>query len=220
MKKQIFAIVLCTVLFLTVFAACGRYLTITDKEGFTHLAVLDENGNTVVDENGHIAVFNTDQDGKPVTDEAGEVVRNGVTFPEVVIGRRRYETPDFIWEFSGRWKISEDGLKKKGSSLKIEISSFQKPYDKVIGEGEKFLAAFGEDLLQKLDVKKEPFSLAGASEAVKYTLTAPKEEGGTIYFAIYYLKIHDRTYSVKISCDGEEKDEVGFDNLFAFFKVK
>ena len=85
MEKKIIAVACVLVILAVTLAACGsKYLVITDEHGYTHLAVTDAEGNTVLDENGDIQVYVTDESGDPVTLENGAYDVAAVTFPDAV----------------------------------------------------------------------------------------------------------------------------------------
>lgn len=228
MKKSIIAIILCTALILTTFAACGKkYLTITDDDGVTHFLVTDDNGNTVINSDGNIAVFNTDKNGKEVTEKGGEIYTEGLSFPNAIIdsGKNIYETADFQWKLPEDWTLSELLLTKKDSDTSVQISNFgtDLEWSKAVYEAQENIKNFPEDKRAAYQPSQADFSLDGVAQAAKFTMILPVDESSgedSKYIQNYYLNINGNLYQFNVLCNLSEKDANNFDNMFAFFLVK
>lgn len=110
MEKKIIAVACVLVILAVTLAACGsKYLVITDEHGYTHLAVTDAEGNTVLDENGDIQVYVTDESGDPVTLENGAYDIGGIPFPSLVSDGDTIETPEYTLTMPDGWEADERG---------------------------------------------------------------------------------------------------------------
>lgn len=125
MKKQVFAILLATLLILTTFAACGKkYLVYTDKDGVKHALLTDAEGNTMVNAFGQLVVGVTDKNGKLSKDADGNYETRAVEFPSSISNGNVYETANFKWEVpKNLWYFDENTLYKKDSEINIAIST-------------------------------------------------------------------------------------------------
>lgn len=222
MKKQITAIVLCTVLLLTTFAACGKkYLVITDEEGYTHYAVTNENGNTVINSDGNIAVFNTDKNGDAVTNNDGSLYTEGVTFPAAVVNGNYFETADFRWEFSDEWNLAPNQITKKDSSLRVTLYTEQDMnYDDLMEKVRKGVEILGDEGREAMQVTETPVEVPGIVQASKISVTAEAEDGSGTYHQTYYFSIRNTAYTIQVVCDLAEKETANFDGMFMFFVLK
>lgn len=81
-KKIVAVLTVATLLFLCVFAACGKEdsLYIDDKE---YEFVTDENGEKVLADDGRLLVYETDKNGKIVKDENGEPLTEAKQFQPI-----------------------------------------------------------------------------------------------------------------------------------------
>lgn len=227
MKKSVISIILCTILILTTFAACGKkYLTITDKDGVTHLLLTDTDGNTVINSDGNIAVVNTDANGKVVTKKGGEIYTEGLTFPEVVLNSKDniYETADFQWKLPEEWILGEISLSKKDSNTTVTISNFgtELEWSKAVYDAQQNILKLTDEQREALQPAQPSFSIAGIAQSAKFTMIIPVEDASeeSRYMQNYYLNIKGNLYQITVLCDLSEKDQNNFDGLFAFFNVK
>lgn len=223
MKKSVIAIILCTVLILTTFAACGKkYLTITDEDGITHFLLTDDNGNTVVNADGNIAVVNTDKNGEIVTEKGGEIYTEGLTFPSVVISKDNiYENVDFQWKFSDEWTLSPLSIENKNKKYSITVSTVEGSFSDAIKAAQDEINSFSEEFYNLLKPTEQAFSIIGARQAEKFTYThGYPDDPETKYVCAYYIEINNTVYFISTSQPYADKDSFNFDNMFTFFLVK
>lgn len=74
MKKSIFALFVCALAAICLFAGCSKAkgLKIKDGNGYDRVAVTDENGEPIYDEAGNIILVDTDEKGHAKKDSNGE----------------------------------------------------------------------------------------------------------------------------------------------------
>lgn len=74
MKKSIFALFICALAAICLFAGCSkaRGLKIKDSNGYDRVAVTDEDGNPVFDDAGNVIIVDTDSKGHANKDKNGE----------------------------------------------------------------------------------------------------------------------------------------------------
>lgn len=127
MNKKIIAVLLiATVLFACVFAACNK----SEKEEGVYVKnddinfVTDENGDKVLDSDGRIIVYATDEDGKKIKDDNGEYVTQAQEF-QPIEDDGVIEDLGFFFELPDGWKSTDDfgkfENKKDGQHLEITI---------------------------------------------------------------------------------------------------
>ena len=135
MEKKIIAVACVLVILAVTLAACGsKYLVITDEHGYTHLAVTDAEGNTVLDENGDIQVYVTDESGDPVTLENGAYDVAAVTFPDAVADGDTLETPDYTLTMPDGWTASDSGrfYRDDTENVYLQITNFGELEDQTL----------------------------------------------------------------------------------------
>ncbi len=133
MNKKIIAVLLvATVLFMCVFAACnkneeeeGIYVKNKDIDFVT-----DENGEKVLDSEGRIIVYATDEDGKKIKDDNGEYVTQAQEF-QPIEDDGVIEDLGFFFELPDGWKsTNEFGVfENKDANQVLEISIVKQLYD-------------------------------------------------------------------------------------------
>ncbi len=131
--KKYFALIICAVLVLGCFTACGTKTqggeVVTDLANNPVAVVTEEGGAAKRDENGNIIVLVTDEDGKNVKDKNGEYATEAITVEHVLMLGETAETKYFSLRIPEGWTFNETsftGLKMdngKGDEIKISSTS-------------------------------------------------------------------------------------------------
>lgn len=224
MKKQIFAIVLITVLIVGLFAACGKkYMVYTDEDGVAHALLTDAEGNTMVNDFGQLVAGVTDDSGKLVTDADGNYETRAVAFPSVVIYDSTYETPDFKLTVPERiWSVSEDGLAKKDSELRVEISAAPEPksLDEQAKQNEQFITLLKENGVD-IETETQRFRLQNGVEVLQYTLDIKNEDGSlNEHREIFSFQCDDTMYTFSATEPEAERGTVSYIDLLNMIKFR
>lgn len=199
MSKKIVAVLLvATVLFMCVFAACekneedGVYIENDELD-----LVTDESGNKVLDYDGRLIVYATDEDGERVTNDKGEYETMAQEFQpfedDGVI-----EDLGFIIELPEGWKsTSEFGVfENTRAKQRVEISIIKQTYDDYYSSNKEFYEQLkgqvGDDVTwnEELDFGKDFEKIC--------RFTAKTEEGMAI---MYFFENSTNLYKVLFSAE-------------------
>ena len=170
MEKKIIAVACVLVILAVTLAACGsKYLVITDEHGYTHLAVTDAEGNTVLDENGDIQVYVTDESGDPVTLENGAYDVAAVTFPDAVADGDTLETPDYTLTMPDGWTASDSGrfYRDDTENVYLQITNFGELEDQTL---DTYVASMQENINALLEQTQQEYPSASV-EYSNHTLS-------------------------------------------------
>ena len=201
MEKKIIAMACVLVVLAVTLAACGsKYLVITDEHGYTHLAVTDAEGNTVLDENGDIQVYVTDESGDPVTLENGAYDVAAVTFPDAVADGDTLETPDYTLTMPDGWTASDSGrfYRDDTENVYLQITNFGELENQTL---DTYVASMQENINALLEQTQQTYPSASV-EYSNHTLSqanrmdsrvvefrVPDADGNMAYYAmnVYFV---------------------------------
>ena len=129
-KKIIAVLLLATMLFMSVFAACGKNESEIYADDDEIDYVTDENGNKVLDYDGRFIVYATDEDGKKIKDENGEYVTQAQEF-QPIIEDGVLEDLGFFFNIPEGWvEAGKFGsFSSKDGTRTVEISIVKQFYD-------------------------------------------------------------------------------------------
>ena len=183
MKKAI-ALIIASMMILTLFSACGDKI-ITDKEGNTHKLVTQKGGEPAQDEYGNLI--------EEVTNDKNEKVTQAVSYPVVTqTGKNEIQDAYFIVEIPNDWyfdseinkfRIQHDDESKKKSGAMCEISTeYSKNGDadllyKNRLNNEKSLQVYQPDFVENIEeFETKLFGIDVKAYKSKYS------SGSTVYF--------------------------------------
>lgn len=221
MEKKIIAVACVLVILAVTLAACGsKYLVITDEHGYTHLAVTDAEGNTVLDENGDIQVYVTDESGDPVTLENGAYDVAAVTFPDAVADGDTLETPDYTLTMPDGWTANSNGrfTRDDNENVYLQITNFGELEDQTL---DTYVASMQENINVLLEQTQQEYPSASV-EYSNHTLSqanrmdsrvvefrVPDADGNMAYYAMnVYFVYQGELFKVDYICIG------GYDESF------
>lgn len=223
MEKKIIAVACVLVILAVTLAACGsKYLVITDEHGYTHLAVTDAEGNTVLDENGDIQVYVTDESGDPVTLENGAYDVAAVTFPDAVANGNTLETPDYTLTMPDGWTAQDNGRFLRddtdGNAYVLVTAFGERPEGETV---DQYLENAGtmdalNDFAEQLKSEYPDTVLSQQScvftaqqlDARMIELRVPAEDGSMYYYAInIYFIYENQLYKADYICRHGSYDE-------------
>lgn len=224
MKKQVFAILLATLLILTTFAACGKkYLVYTDKDGVKHALLTDAEGNTMVNAFGQLVVGVTDKNGKLSKDVDGNYETRAVEFPSVVVNGSTYETPDFKLTVPERlWSVSETGLTKNDSEIRVEIGGAPQPetLEAQAEANENFIALLKSNGVA-VESTSEYFNLQSGVEVLHYSLDIQSEDESLAgHREVFTFQCDDTMYTFSAIEPEAEKGSVNYIDLLNMIKFR
>lgn len=215
MEKKIIAVACVLVILAVTLAACGsKYLVITDEHGYTHLAVTDAEGNTVLDENGDIQVYVTDENGEPVTLENGAYDVAAVTFPDAVADGDTLETPDYTLTMPDGWTANSNGrfTRDDNENVYLQITNFGELEDQTL---DTYVASMQENINALLEQTQQEYPSASV-EYSNHTLSqanrmdsrvvefrVPDADGNMAYYAMnVYFVYQGELFKVDYICIG------------------
>lgn len=226
MEKKIIAVACVLIVLSVTLAACGsKYLVITDEHGYTHLAVTDEEGNTVLDENGDIQIYVTDESGDPVTLENGEYDVAAVTFPDAVANGDRLETPDYTLTMPDGWTASDSGrfYRDDNENVYLQITNFGELENETL---DTYLASMQESINALLEQTQQTYpsasveysthmlSQTGQMDSRVVEFRVPDADGNMAYYAMnVYFVYQGELFKVDYICVG------GYDASFDILGV-
>ncbi len=224
MKKQIFAIVLVTVLIVGLFAACGKkYMVYTDEDGVAHALLTDTEGNTMVNDFGQLVAGVTDDRGKLVTDADGNYETRAVAFPSLVIYGSTYETPDFKLTVPERlWSVSESGLTKKDSEIRVEIGAAPEPtsLDEQAELNEQFIALLKKNGVE-VNAESQRFRLQNGVEVLQYSVDINSEtESLKEHREVFSFRCNETMYTFTAIEPEAERGTVSYIDLLNMIKFR
>ncbi len=203
MNKKIVAVLLvATVLFMCVFAACnkneeeGVYVENEDINFIT-----DENGEKVLDSDGRIIVYATDEDGKKIKDDNGEYVTQAQEF-QPIEDDGVIEDLGFFFELPEGWKSTKDfgRFENKKDAQVLEISIIKQTYDDYYNSNKELYTQLEKQLGEESVTWKEQLDFGEEFKGIcRFTLKT--EEGISI---MYFFENSKNLYKVLFSAESEE----------------
>lgn len=137
-KKIIAVLAAATIVFVCVFAACGKNSYTNPQTGKKYEIVTDDDGKRVLNDDGELVVYATDDNGKYVTDENGEKVTQGQAFiGQIEVEDNVFEDYAYKLTLADGWKADKDTFgefanksKKQEVSVSIVESVYSDYYNK------------------------------------------------------------------------------------------
>ena len=172
-KKIIALLVIATVVFMCVFAACDKGTYTNPATGEKYKLVTDEDGQKVLNEDGELLVFVTDEHGRTVTNENGEALTEVHGF----IGQ--LEENGIIEDYAYKlllpegWKADKDNFgdfenKAKKQSCSIDI--LEKTYAEYYKTNQEVYQQLSQDSTLKVTWEEEVVLRKGAEKVCRFTM--------------------------------------------------
>ncbi len=196
------------------FCGCGKgeeketltAKTVTDTEGNTYSALLDEEGFLVIGDKDGLVVCVADENGKPGKNSEGEYVTKSVSFPRVLISDGELHTKFFRLAIPEGWTSKSDDIVKlvKGKITLTINSKEDMSLREYVNEIKNIMWAIG-----KADEEEAALSFGNA---VKLSY-----ENRVV---IYVFRAENRIYSVKITADEKAFEEENFEEIINTIKFR
>lgn len=216
-KKIIATLMVATVLFVCVFAACGKQKYTNPQTGKKYEIVTDEDGKRVLSDDGELLVYETDDNGKYVTDANGEKVTQVQGF----VGQVEFEdgvVEDYAYklQLADGWKADKDTFgtfvnKSKNQNIDIDIVEYL--YDDYYDRNKEVYETIKKSDEEGVTVTwEEDVDLAkGATNVCLFTMTTKEscsifcffENSGNVYKILFTSDTAEgATESLKEFCKG------------------
>jgi hypothetical protein len=193
------------VVFSVVLTACGNSNVIVDKDGYTYIAVTDEDGSKVQDKWGRLIIENTDADGNSVTQV--------YEFPDKITNKRNTKAENAVVNVTvpDGWEISQETsflrLRHSGKCTKSGISAcqidfsyqqnltLQETYNEYLTNTVKLSSVGGEIS----DITEYEVTLMGKNaKAISYRVASENTD-------VYYFCIDDGEPMIEITASVYDK---------------
>lgn len=212
-KKIISILVVATIAFMCVFAACDKGTYTNPATGTKYQLVTDENGEKILSDDGELLVYVTDENGRRVKDENGEyetavqgfigqIEENGVVEDYAY----KLTLPDG-WRITETEGLFENRLDKKTAEIKILDQSYSDYYDlnkkyyKDVAKLNNYTATWEEENIE---------FVKGAENVCRVTFMGEKE-----IKVAYFFENNDNLYNYVYTTSDVKEDTAA--SAVAFF---
>lgn len=184
--------------------------TVTDTNGKTYKAVVDENGFIMCDSAGKMIITAEDEKGNPLKNEQGEYVTQKVSFPNILVGENEIYTEFYKLPIPQNWQNKSTDLVKlsfteNGKTAEITVNERGSMSSvNCVKEIEDMLSVLGE-------VKKNTVDFNFA------TATGIELEN---VMTVYVFSVEGRTYFVKITAEKEMFEKINFTEIVNTIKFR
>ena len=184
--------------------------TVTDTNGKTYKAVVDENGFIMCDSAGKMIITAEDEKGNPLKNEQGEYVTQKVSFPNILVGENEIHTEFYKLPIPQNWQNKSTDLVKlsfteNGKTAEITVNERGSMSSvNCVKEIEDMLSVLGE-------VKKNTVDFNFA------TATGIELED---VMTVYVFSVEGRTYFVKITAEKEMFEKINFTEIVNTIKFR
>lgn len=209
MKKSIFALFICALAAICLFAGCSKAkgLKIKDPNGNDRVAVTDENGEPVYDEAGNIILVDTDEKGHANKDANGEQVTTPLLISNLIESGKNVYCRYFSFTKPSGYDALVYGttisLTKKNDSISINYEIEETVDDKL--DTVSTLIGGMKDEGYTPEVSTSEKTVCGVTATV--TEIKLSAEGKNIYLASIVFEKNGIAYSASLTSDSQSSTD-------------
>ena len=224
MKRSILAVISLILIATLVFAGCTKKKYVTDDHGVTHVAITDENGETMTNEDGEIVIAATDEKGRIIKQDNGEIETGYIDGPLVTFDTENNtaKSPAYTLTVPEGWKVSNSldyiqVVPSSASTAKLDINYSEDDYETSVAKNNSFYkeikdTAEKNDEVKIVEMTQDEVTLKNGeiSPVTKTTVIVERTtegEEGSVYFTSYVFASGKWTISINFSAENKEDFE-------------